>query len=368
MFQERDLPMQHITRRGFAWLAGLSFYNEAALAQLSNIGKLPPGAVKINANENPLGPCREAAEQIARAVREGGRYFFEEAAEFERVQAESEGLSTAQVRVFAGSSDPLHRSVLAYCSVGRPLVVADPGYEAAARAAQFVNAEAVSVPLRADYAHDVREMVKAAPKAGMFYICNPNNPTGTITPRADLEWLMANKPAGSVVVVDEAYLHFCEEPSAVDFVKKGQDAVVLRTFSKLFGMAGLRAGAALGRPDLLGRIASFGMGPLPAAGVIGAHASLKAKGVVEERRKLVRDIREDLFTWMKAKGYEFVPSVSNKFMVDVRRPGGEVVRAMAAKGVYIGRVWPSWPTQVRVSIGTAQEMEIFKRVFAEVMG
>lgn len=361
-------PPARLTRRSLAWLAALPFHNEFALAQLSNIGRLPPGAVKINANENPLGPCAEAVAEIARVVRDGGRYLYEEAAEFIRVQALSVGVDRSHVRVFAGSSDPLHRSVLAFTGPGRPLVVADPGYEAAGRAAPHARAETVTIPLDQTHAHDVRAMVAAAPTAGMFYICNPNNPTGTITPRASLEWLVANKPPGSVVVIDEAYIHYCDEPASIDFVQQGRDVVVLRTFSKLYGMAGLRAGSAIARPDLLDRIAAFGSGPLPVAGMAGAHASLKAKGVVEQRRQLVRDIREDLFKWMKSRNYAFIPSVSNKFMVETGRPGGEVGRLMAAKGIYIGRVWPSWPTKVRVSIGTAEEMEAFKRAFADVMG
>ena len=144
--------------------------------------------------------------------------------------------------------------------------------------------------------------------------------------------------------------------------------IVLRTFSKLYGMAGLRAGAAIGRPDLLAKIQSYGAGALPVTGMIGAHASLKVKNLVAERRKIIGDIREDVFDWMTKKGYAFVPSVSNKFMVDVKRPGREVVTAMAAQKVYIGRVWPAWPTHVRVSIGTKEEMAKFKTAFEKAMG
>lgn len=348
--------------------AALPFYNESALAQLSALGQLPPGAVKINANENPLGPCPEAAEAIHKLVSEGGRYKYEEAPEFVRAMAEVEGISPSVVQPHAGSSDPLHRAVLAFTSPQRPLVTAEPGYEAAARAAEFIGAAVHKVPLTSTFAHDVQAMAEASPNAGLFYICNPNNPTGTVTPRSGIEWLLANKPAGSVVLVDEAYIHFCEEPSVVDLAAAGKDVVVLRTFSKLYGMAGLRAGAAIGRPDLLAKIGSFGLGPLPVMGMVAATVSLKQPGLVAQRRKVVRDIREDVFSWMKAKGYDFIPSVSNKFMVEVGRPGGEVVRAMAAKNVYIGRVWPVWPAKVRVSIGTAAEMDVFKRVFAETVG
>lgn len=366
----RGLSRRSLAR--FAALLGagatLPFYNEAALAQLSALGRLPPGAVKINANENPLGPCPEAAEAIRSLVSEGGRYRFEEAPEFARTLAGVEGISPAMVQPSAGSSDPLHRAVLAFTSPRRPLVTAEPGYEAAARAAEFIGVKVHPIPLTPAFAHDVKAMAAASPDAGLFYICNPNNPTGTVTPRAAIEWLVANKPAGSVVLVDEAYIHFCDEPSVVDMAAAGKDVVVLRTFSKLYGMAGLRAGAAIGRPDLLARIAAFGTGPLPVMGMVAANVSLKTPGLVAQRRKLVSDIRSDVFAWMRAKGFDFIPSVSNKFMADVGRPGGEVVRAMAARNVHIGRVWPVWPTRVRVTIGTAAEMEAFKRAFAETMG
>jgi histidinol-phosphate/aromatic aminotransferase/cobyric acid decarboxylase-like protein len=210
-------------------------------------------------------------------------------------------------------------------------------------------------------------MLKAHPSPGLFYICNPNNPTGTITPRADIEWLLANKPAGSVVLLDEAYIHLCNEPRGSDLVAAGKDIVVLRTFSKIYGMAGIRAGAALARPDLLGKLRGFGVGFLPSTGMAAAEASLKVRDLVPKRRKIIADIREDLSSWLTAKNIAFIPSVSNKIMIDVKRPGREVFSAMAAKGVFIGRSWSALPTHVRVTIGTRDEMERFKQAFAAVM-
>jgi histidinol-phosphate aminotransferase len=347
--------------------ATLPFYNEPAMAQLSNLGRLPADAVKINANENPLGPCPEAAEAIHKVIAQGGRYLYEETSDFAKTLAEQEGLKPGYVQPYPGSSEPLHRAVLAFTSPDKPFIMGDPGYEAGQRAATFIGSKAIRVPLTKTYAHDVKAMAAASPNAGLIYICNPNNPTGTITPRADLEWLVANKPAGSVLLLDEAYIHLSHETFGSDFVAQDKDVIILRTFSKLYGMAGLRAGAAIGRPDLLAKLTSYGAGALPVTGMVGAHASLKVKSLVPERRKIIGDIRSDVFEWMSAKGYAFVPSVSNKFMVDVKRPGMDVVKAMAAKKVYIGRVWPAWPTHVRVSIGTREEMAKFKTAFAEVM-
>ena len=154
---------------------------------------------------------------------------------------------------------------------------------------KFIGAETIRVPLMKDngYAHDVKAMVAASPTAGLIYICNPNNPTGTLTPPADIEWLVANKPAGCIVMIDEAYTHIAGAPFHTDLVAADKDVVVLRTFSKIYGMAGLRAGAAIARPDLLKKLAGFSAGMMPITGMAAASASLEAKYVIPERRKLI---------------------------------------------------------------------------------
>lgn len=373
----QDLLKRGFSRRSFGRFAtligvgaALPFYNEAALAQgLSAIrGPIPPDAVKLNANENPLGPCPEAAEAIYRVVQKGGRYLYEETFGFSQLQADLEGLKASYVVPFGGSSAPLHQAVMAFASPDRPLVMGDPGYEAASRAAEFVGAKVIKVPLTKAYAHDVRAMVQAAPNAGVIYICNPNNPTGTLTSRADIEWVLANKPAGSILLLDEAYIHLTTASPASDLVAADKDIVILRTFSKLYGMAGLRAGAAFGRPDLLAKLAGYSAGALPVTGMVGAAASLKVSDkLVPQRRAFIANIREDVQSWLVSKKIDFVASQSNKLMIDTKRPGNEVIQAMFKEKVLIGRVWPVWPTHVRVSIGTSEEMARFKTAFAKVM-
>jgi len=349
--------------------AGLPFYSEhsLALAQLSKIGPLPPDAVKINSNENPLGPCAAAAQAIHDVVVKGGRYNYEDTDTFVSTLAESEGLKPEYVLPFAGSSDPLHRVVLAFTSPVRSYVVADPGYEAGAKAAEYLRAKVVKVPLRKDYSHDVHAMA-SVPDAGVIYVCNPNNPTGTMTGRQDIEWLLANKPLGSIVLLDEAYLHFADSFSTCsDLVAKDKDLIILRTFSKIYGMAGIRAGAAFGRPELLEKIKPLGAGAMPVTGMVAATASLKVPKLVPERKKINKDNREDVFAWMQKNHYSFIPSQSNCFMVDVKKPGADFVKAMAAEKVYIGRMWPVWPTHVRITVGTAEEMAKFKTAFSKVI-
>ena len=372
--QQRDFLRRGFSRRDFTRIslllgaaAALPFYNEPALAQLSNLGPLPPDAVKLNANGNPMGPCPEAAEAIQRVVQKCGRYMYDEGFKMAQTLAEQMGLKPSYAIAFPGSSDPLHRAVLAYTSPTKPLVIADPSYEAPDRAAKFIGAPIIHVPLRPDYSHDLKAMAAASPDAGLIYVCNPNNPTGTITPKTDIEWLVANKPPGAVVMIDEAYIHLSDEPFATGLVGADKDVIILRTFSKIYGMAGLRAGVALGRPDLVTKLKDYGLPSMPVPAMVGASASLAVKNLVPERRKIIADIRNDVFDWMTRKNYSFIPSVSNKFMVDVKRPGQEVVQAMVAEKVYIGRVWPIWPTYVRVTVGSREDMEKFKTAFEKVM-
>jgi histidinol-phosphate aminotransferase len=370
-FLKRGFSRRNFGRIATMLTAGatLPFYNESAMAQLSMVkGPIPADAVLINANENPMGPCPEAAEAIHNIVQKGGRYMYALTDDLRNTMAAQEGVKPQYVRPFAGSSAPLHQAVLAFCSPEKAYVAGDPGYESGGKAAEFIKAKAVNVPLTKDYAHDVRAMAKAHSNAGLIYLCNPNNPTGTLTSREDMEWLLNNKPAGSILMVDEAYIHIAPgATSMVDFVAKDKDIIVLRTFSKLYGMAGLRAGAAIGRPDLLERITPYSAGALPITAMVGANASLKVASLVPERRKKIQEVREDTLSWLDKHNFHYVPSVSNKFMVDVKRPGNEIVKALRDEKVYIGRVWPVWPTYVRVSVGTREDMEKFKAAFLKVM-
>jgi histidinol-phosphate aminotransferase len=364
------MPSAMLSRRSFHQAltlitagAALPFYNEQALAQLSMVRNMPADAVKINANENPMGPCPEAAEAIHAIVAKGGRYLYEETSTAADTLAGLEGIPKDHVQMFPGSSEPLHRAVLAFCSKDKPFIVADPGYEAGGRAATFIGAKTITVPLtKVGAMHDVKAMAAAHPTPGVIYICNPNNPTGTTTPKEDIDWLVANKPAGTIILLDEAYIHLSKAPMGSAYVIADKDVVILRTFSKLYGMAGIRAGAALGRPDLLKKISAFGAGALPITAMVAVTASLKSKNLVAERRKIIADIREDTFSFLAKNNIEFLPSDANMFMMNVKRPGSEFAKATAARNVYIGRPWPVWPTWVRVSVGTREEMAKFKSI------
>jgi histidinol-phosphate aminotransferase len=343
---------------------------ELALAAMPKFAD-PNIGIHIDANENPMGPSEAARQAIANIIPRGGRYLFNMGDELAAIFAKQEGLDPASVLAFAGSSEPLHFTVLAFTSKSRPLVIADPGYEAPTWAAQVSGAPILKVPLadpQGAAAHDIKAMLAASSNPGVIYICNPNNPTGTLTPRADIEHAVVNAPKDTVLLIDEAYIHLCDATSTLDLVKEGRNVIVLRTFSKLYGMAGLRMGFAVGRPDLLAKIASLGGSNfLPITAIVAAKASLLDPQLVPTRKKLIADTRTETIAWLKSHGYATTPSDSNCFMLDVKRPGKEVQAALAAKDMFVGRIWPAWPTSLRITVGLPSEMMAFQKAFSEVM-
>jgi len=328
----------------------------------------PTGAVRIDSNENPLGPCAGARKAAAAIVSDGGRYDDHLTSKFEAMIAEHFGLKPDYVRAYAGSSSPLSYSVFAFTSPKKSYVTADPGYELGMMACPFSGTRVVKVPLTSTYAHDVKAMLAQAPDAGLFYVCTPNNPTGSMTSHSDIEYLVEHKPAGSIVMVDEAYIHFSDGATAMDLVKADKDVIVLRTFSKIFGMAGLRCGVVIAKPDLQTKIAGQGgWSAMPTTAVVAATASLQDAQLLPERKRVNAEIRELACEWLARKGYAFIPSQANHFMVDSKRPAKDVIDALQKQNVFIGRVWPAVPTWLRISVGTPAEMEQFRAAFEKVM-
>jgi histidinol-phosphate aminotransferase len=374
MAQGNDFSLPSASRRSFLSLSAvasaavaLRIVTEPMLAH-ARLHTFPKDAIRIDANENPLGPSAAAREAAAAIVSQGGRYSDWLTDDLVKTLALMEGLKVEQVRVYPGSSEPLHHTVCAFASSQRSYVTGDPGYEAGMFAAQTIGAKVVKVPLTKTYAHDVKAMLAAAPDAGVFYVCSPNNPTGTLTSHSDIEYLIENKPKDCVVLVDEAYIHFCDAPSVMDLVKAGKDVILLLTFSKIYGMAGLRCGAVFARPDLLEKIETYaGWNAMPITALVAASASLKDAQLVPERKRINADIRNGVFAWLDRNGYSYIPSEANFFMLDTKRPAKPAIDAMAKQNVFIGRIWPSMPTYTRVTIGTAPEMEQFQVAWQKVM-
>jgi len=361
------------SRRSFLQISGAALacqmLSEHVLAQVVR-GEInfPEGAVRINSNENPLGPCAAAREAVVSILPKSGRYHFSLTEELIKTFIQQQGLARENVLIFAGSTPGLYYTVAAFTSPKASFVAAEPGYEAGAGAAKAVGARVVNVPLTKTWAHDVKGMLAAAPDAGVFYICTPNNPTGTFTSHEDVEYLVEHKPKGSVALIDEAYIHFSDAPTCIDLVKAGKDVVVLRTFSKLYGMAGLRCGFAIGRPDLLKKVEAYGgPDPMPVTACAAATASLNDAGLIAERKAINTKIREATFAWLDRNGYTYSPSVSNCFMLKAGKPAKEVIGALAKQNVFIGRSWPSMPDWVRITVGTQAEMEQFQVAFQKLM-
>ena len=216
-------------------------------------------------------------------------------------------------------------------------------------------------------------MIKADPNAGAYYICNPNNPTGTLTSRKDFEYILANKKKDAVLIIDEAYVHFSgPENYSTELVRQDKDVVVLRTFSKIYGMAGLRAGALYGRPDLLAKVAEFGRGGnLPVTATACAAASMKIiKTMMPERVAINKRNRELAFEHLDKLGVTYIPSDTNFFMMSVKgMTADQVGKAMAAKKIMLAGAnrWPEWPNHIRVTVGTYEEMGKFNAAIGAVV-
>jgi histidinol-phosphate aminotransferase len=364
------------TMRSFAQKANVVSDTIHPQPKMGTMRELPPDAVIISSNENPLGPADVARAAMAAAFQLGGRYDKTGVARATVATiSEQFGLKPGYVELYPGSSGPLDMALMSNISANRGLVCADPSYEQGPRAAAAAKAPLKMVPLTSTYAHDVRAMAAADPNAGAFYIVNPNNPTGTMTPREDILWLLKNKPAGSVVVVDEAYFHFSNDDSIIDQVAADQDIIVLRTFSKIYGMAGIRAGFAFARPDLLDKFQSISpeirlrnVASVSLISAAGAGASLRDATLVPTRRKINTDNREATIEFLEKRGYKYVPgSQANFFIVDVNRPGRVFEESMLKEKIAIGRTWKAMPTYVRVTVGTADEMAKFQTAFVKCM-
>jgi histidinol-phosphate/aromatic aminotransferase/cobyric acid decarboxylase-like protein len=375
---ERGYSRRQIGRIALGASAAIPFFSEFAQAQQAEQrmaraaarvsgGRMSqtydPDVIRITSNENPMGPCQQGIEAMAKVGPLGWRYNPRgENLDFESLLVSTENVKPDYVHGYAGSSIPLANCAPAFTSPTRSWVMGMPGYGSGA--GRFVGNKVIRVPLRKDYSHDVEAMIKADPNAGAYYICNPNNPTGTLTSRKDFEYILANKKKDAVLIVDEAYVHFAgPENMSTELVRQDKDVVVLRTFSKIYGMAGLRAGALYGRPDLLDKVAEFGgHGHLPVTASACAAASMKVgPSLMKERLEINKRNRELAYEHIEKVGASYIPSTSNFFMMSAKGMTGEQVgQAMAAKKVLLaGNRWPEWPEHIRVTVGTYEEMGKF---------
>ena len=379
----RGYSRRNIGRIALGAAAAIPFFHEFALAQQADAPRTrgggrgggasaDPEVVRISGNENPMGPTKQGLESIAKVAPLAWRYGPQgDNTEFEALLASTENVPQDHVLSYPGSGTPLANLMPAFTSPTRSWTMGLPGYGSGG--GRGIGNKIVQVPLRADYSHDVEAMIKTDPNAGVYYICNPNNPTGTLTPRKDLEYILANKQKDAILVIDEAYVHFSgRDNMSTDMVKADKDVVVLRTFSKIYGMAGMRAGMAYGRPDLLAQLAKFGMtANLSVPTMACAAASMKANAtIIPERIAINKRNRELAFAQMDKLGVSYIPSVSNFFMMSVKgMTAQQVYTAMASKKIILGGAnrWPVWPQHIRVTVGSYEEMGKFNAALAQVV-
>jgi histidinol-phosphate aminotransferase len=354
-------------------MAAASWWTEAAMAQRALVeGDVQPDTAWLNANENPDGPCPAALEAMAQALATTGRYHYQEYREFVATVARSEGLDPGQILVGAGSSEVLQTAVLAFTGADRPLIFCEPSYELPMGIARGLDRPLIRCALTSSYSADVKRMVEEAAKAGggLIYLCNPNNPTSTITPKADIAWLVANLPPDTIAMIDEAYIHFSQDPeleSAIGYVCQGKNVLVTRTFSKIYGMAGLRVGFGCARPDLIAKMASLRSNVVSYVSSRAVLASLEQlPDLLADRRARFTKTRADLCAWLRERGVGFLEPHANFLMIDLKRDVREIIPEMVRRGVAPGRPFPPLTNMLRVSIGTPRDMEKFKQVFADI--
>ncbi|UGX03463.1 pyridoxal phosphate-dependent aminotransferase [Pseudomonas aeruginosa] len=365
--------MPALSRRSFVTLTALASSSIllsprafAGSGATSATGK--PQETFLDFNESPYGPSAKARAAMQQAAALCGRYDYDAQDALVGLFAKQNGIPAECVHAYCGSRQPLQYAVAAFTGKERSLVMADPSYDSVLGAAQAQGAKVAAVPLDAEAAHDIERMLAAAQRdAGLIYICNPNNPTGTLTPHERIVRAFERKPERSVVLVDEAYIHFSDAPSVVGLAVQRQDVLVLRTFSKLYGMAGARLGLAIGHPQLLARLERFGgYNVVPSPTAHAGLESLRDDDLVPRRKQQNAEVRERTIAWLRQQGFRCTASQSNCFMVDMRRPAELVIAELEKQRVHVGRPWASWPNWVRVTVGSEEEMQAFQSAFASV--
>ncbi|HJP95411.1 MAG TPA: aminotransferase class I/II-fold pyridoxal phosphate-dependent enzyme [Pyrinomonadaceae bacterium] len=372
---------QTLSRRSFSRLIGVS----AAYTALRPISKVngstrvftprpTPSAtsvVRLSSNENPYGPAPAALKAMTDGFSLAWRYPDEHADMLADELARLNNVTVDQVLLGDGSGEILKLCAAAFTNKDKKLVIANPTFEAIARHAGVANAEVVKIDLAADYSHDLKKMLPAAEGAGLVYICNPNNPTASITSKNDLSDFLAKLSPATMVLVDEAYHHYVETKdyeSVIPLVKQYPNLIVARTFSKIYGMAGLRCGYCVTQRENIGRMRTHQIfDSVNIMAVVAALASLKDTDHVAQGRKLNSEVKKSVCADLDTLGYRYIPSHANFMMIDLRRDVRPIIGALRTRGVEVGRLFPALPNFMRVTIGTSEQMKAFVTAFKEVM-
>ena len=328
----------------------------------------PTGVIRLGSNENAYGPCKSAIEAMRESLSLANRYPDLEYKQLSEAIAELHGIRLEQVVLGCGSSEILRMAAAAFLGPGRELVVASPTFDLISQEARRLNAEVIHVPLTKVYAHDLAAMrahIRAS--TGLVYICNPNNPTGSLTPRKDLEEFLLELPPEVAVVIDEAYHHYTGKSGYASFLDRpvgGDRVIVTRTFSAIYGLAGLRVGYAVTAPQTARQLA--GLRLQSSVNIVGARAARASLADSEHVRVCAQrnaNDRQEFFNMANARMLRVIDSHANFVMLKTERQGSDVIEHFSKNNIQLGAPSPTMVTYVRVSLGTPTEMKEFWRIW-----
>ena len=369
-----------ISRRRFAQLLGagaavavvrphLSFAKPTQSVSASSTAG--GNVVRLSANENPYGPSPKAFQAITDSFGLACRYPDEHNNVLIEQLAKLNGVNHDQILLGDGSSEILKLCAETFTGKTRgTLAAADPTFEPILQQAGLNGAEVVKVPLTASFAHDLPKMLAAA-KRGLIYVCNPNNPTASITPKDELNEFIGKTPRETMILVDEAYFHYADSPdyeSVIPLVKDHPNLIVSRTFSKIYGMAGLRCGYCVAQKEALDQLRAHQMwDSVNIMALAAASASLDDPDQVPNGQRLISEAKAFTIGELDKLGYRTIPSQANFIMFDSKRPVVPLIQALKQRNVQVGRLFPALPNYMRLTIGKKSEMETFLGTFKEVM-
>lgn len=331
--------------------------------------------IKLDSNENPNGPVPAAVRAVQQSFKRAALYPARNEQPVRDAIAKANGLAPDQVMLGCGSGEVLRLAVQAFCSPSRPLVTAHPSFETPATYAQALGLPVREVPLDSELRLDLKAMLAQVKGAGLVFLCNPNNPTGHVHGAAAVTaFVQAALRADPevVVLVDEAYHEFVADPAyatALPLTASNPRVFVSRTFSKIYGIAGMRLGYALGAPATLTK-----MERLRLPNGIGGLTQVAGVAAIEDTAQMRKEHEANLaaraFTteWFTNAGFAVVPSQANFVLVGIKRDAAAFRDACAAQGVLIGRVFPPLTQHSRISIGTIDEMRRAVPIFKRVLG
>ena len=333
----------------------------------------------LSSNENARGPGKAALDALnGRADFKVGRYqrdISREDLPAAIAKSLGHGAQAENILTSTGSSHILEAGVRAYVSVGRPLVTGTPSYGNPARSTRAMGAEVREVPVDSNLRLDLDGMADAAQGAGLVFLCNPNNPTSATNSAenvsAFIEHVVSSSP-GTGILVDEAYIDYATDPSVASAIAESltyPGVFLARTFSKAYGMAGLRLGYAAGQTETLDKLSrAWGLGEVSLLTASAAIASLNDPDHMEWEREENRKVRDFTINELGKMGFESAESQTNFLFVDIGRSAAEFREACRALGVSVGRDFPPMEkTHARISLGTMEEMQRALEVFRQVL-